>query len=162
MFFWVGGPAPKPLRGGFAPCIPIRAAPWTPFPRAIAHLLHELTQAAKFYVLIEKNNIRTSRRKCSCKLAWSSRYSVELIATSCYLTRWQPSAFGLRLSFSRSITLNRDQFGLVRPTSRSSAFVHFRLSTRNVLLCATGVQTRFFATVNSSAMWYIALQRNEM
>ena len=38
-----------------------------------------------------------------------------------------------RLSFSRSITLNRDQFGLVLPTSRSSAFAHFRLSTRNVL-----------------------------
>ena len=43
------------------------------------------------------------------------------------------TALGLRLSFSRSITLNRDQFGLVRPTSRSSAFAHFRLSTRNVL-----------------------------
>ena len=26
----------------------------------------------------------------------------------------------------------------------------------------TGVQTRFFATVNGSAMSYIALQRNEM
>ena len=30
------------------------------------------------------------------------------------------------------------------------------------ILCATGAQTRFFATVNSSAMQYIALQRNAM
>ena len=43
------------------------------------------------------------------------------------------TAKGRGLSFSRSITLNRDQFRLVRPTSRSSAFALFRLSTRNVL-----------------------------
>ena len=32
----------------------------------------------------------------------------------------------------------------------------------NNILCATGAQTRFFAKVNSSAIQYIALQRNEM
>ena len=29
-------------------------------------------------------------------------------------------------------------------------------------LCATGAQTRFFATVESSAMLFIALKRNEI
>ena len=54
--------------------------------------------------------------------------------TSRHLTRWQPEAEGRGLSFSHLITLNRDQFSLVRPTSRSFAFALFRLSTRNVLL----------------------------
>ena len=49
-------------------------------------------------------------------------------------------------SFWRSITLNRDQLGLVRPTSRSSAFALFCLSTHNVLFIRSFILIIMFVT----------------
>ena len=60
------------LGRGFASCPP-PLLPHPPNPTAITHLLY----ATKFHVLVEENSIRTSRWKCSCKLAWSSQNSGE-------------------------------------------------------------------------------------
>ena len=131
VFLSRGAPPPNPPAGALTPAPPpgLRSGP--PSPRTISHLLHELTQAAKFHVLIEKNNIRTSRRKCSCKLAWGSRYSIELIAIERYRTReWQPEAEGRGLS-AREITrqlhvrLHSLTFASLRVMYYFSTYIHF-------------------------------------
>ena len=58
---------------GASPRAPPPLLPHPPNPTAITHLLY----ATKFHVLVEENSIRTSRWKCSCKLAWSSQNSGE-------------------------------------------------------------------------------------
>ena len=54
--------------------------------------------------------------------------------------------------------------GAISPASIVASLVISRIVCIGTysILCATGEQTRFFATVNSNAMKYIALQRNEM